>query len=131
MVAAPAEASSSDEEAGDPDAHMHVEDDSVHAFEGLQGALCRQLTGIGTDALRVAILSALKRLLSCNGGACRRLALNFCAHSMWQGGYVYADTVFAVAWSPTDSTLVTTGGADDKAYMWRVRMYSTVASCVP
>ena len=40
MIAAPAEASSSDEEEGDPDAHMHVEDDSVHAFEGHQGAFC-------------------------------------------------------------------------------------------
>jgi WD40 repeat protein len=34
----------------------------------------------------------------------------------------HGDAVLAVAWSPTQPDLVATGGQDDKAYLWRVRM---------
>jgi WD40 repeat protein len=34
--------------------------------------------------------------------------------------YVVAGAVFAVAWSP-ESSIVATGGADDRLFLWRVR----------
>ena len=34
--------------------------------------------------------------------------------------HTHTDGVYAVAWSPVQADLVATGGADDRAFIWRV-----------
>lgn len=42
-----------------------------------------------------------------------RSILKFC-------NFMVAESLFAVACSPTDATLVATGGRDDRAFLWRI-----------
>lgn len=150
MCAAPIDESGSDEEGGGGDGGdvaMEVEDDSVHAFEGHTGAAL--LGGLLFSVY--SALSPTEALAACSAGRFHSASVVRTEHWVPQppvmgaskGGRAApraviavadirtatcrADTVFAVAWSPTDAKLVATGGADDAAFMWRVR---TVTTCV-
>ena len=41
-----------------------------------------------------------------------------------------ADSVFAVAWNPAQPDLVASGGGDDTAYIWRVRVCAMKETCI-
>ena len=105
IIAGPADDSSSDGEPVEPgvgDDAAEAEDDSMHMFSGHTG-LQQIETVAPSQSSKVC---------------CSRLAVKGCISDQ---AVTCADSVFAVSWSRRSGDTVASGGADDRAFLWRVR----------